>query len=623
MNRLRLTCESARRRRRRQPEPPGHQYSYGSGGFATVREDEERAGEETERSHPRAQERALDPGLSEIARFLGLRAPFDTLAPEELGEVAQGTEIEFYPSGAVILSEDGGPVTFLRVIHSGAVDIVHDDQLLDLLEPGDTFGHAAMMSGLPPGFEARAAEDTLCYRLPAGVARPLLERARSRELAVGTGGPGYQPVAKLIRSPTVRCGPDESIGDAARRMTEAGANAAVVELPGGDIGILTDRDLRTRVLAAGVPASAPVKMVMTVPVFTVAPGRLGGEVLFELLEHGIRHAPVLSERGQLIGVVEDADLFAVHPRSWFGLRRSIARAQDLESLAAAARVLPELVVDLHSSNLRALDLARVLSALVDALTIRVLEFAGPPEPRRDDGLVWVALGSQARRELTPASVPRGAVVFSDAPPAGWLESVSAGLDRCGLTAEVTARSGEEWIDSGDRDELGLTVLVERRPLWGIPREPLPVVEGPVRTHILRALARRALASSPPTGFDGDWVLEHDGARSERLDIRRAAVIPIVELARWAGAAVGATEGSTPERLAAAAHGGVISTADARTLADAFGLALELRIGHQMEQLAAGEKPDDRIDPAEMSQLTRDHLRDVFRAVAGVQRTLRE
>jgi len=565
---------------------------------------------------------ALDPTLSEVARFLALRAPFDTLAPEELGEVAQGTQIEFYPAGAVILSEDGGPVTFLRVIHSGAVDIVHEDQLLDLLGPGDTFGHAAMMSGLPPGFEARAAEDTLCYRLPAAVARPILERARSRELAVGARDPGHQPVAKLIRSPTVLCGPEDSIGDAARRMTEAGANAAIVELSGGAIGIVTDRDLRTRVLAAGVPASAPVKTVMTTPVFTVVPGRLGGDVLFELLERGIRHAPVISERGQLVGVVEDVDLFAVHPRSWFGVRRSIARARDVESLAAAARALPEIVVALHSSSLRALDLARVLSALVDALTIRVLELARPVDRRSHDGLVWLALGSQARRELTPASIPRGALLFSDAPPAGWLKSVTAGMRRCGLTAEVTARRSAQWIDSGDRDELGLTVLIERRPLWGTPTEALPVVEGPARTRVLAALARRALDSTPPTGFDGDRVLGQDGGRSDRLDIRRAAVIPIVELARWGGAAAGATEGSTPERLAAAAADGVLSTADARTLTDAFGLAFELRIGHQMEQLAAGEVPDDLLDPAAMSALTRDYLRDVFRAVAGVQRTLR-
>ena len=258
------------------------------------------------------------------------------LAPEELAAVVEQTQIEFHLAGAVILSEDGGPVTFLRVIHSGAVDISHEDKLLDLLRAGDTFGHAAMLSGLPPGFEASAAEDTLCYRIPAAVARPLLERAKTRELAVGVREPGHQPVAKLIRAATVRCEPMESIREVARRMTQAGATSAIIESGGRGSGIVTDRDIRTRIVAAGLPLSAPVSSVMTTPVFTVTPDRLGGEVLFEMLERGIRHAPVVTERGQLIGVVEDADLFAVQPRSWFGARRAIARAQDVDSLATVA-----------------------------------------------------------------------------------------------------------------------------------------------------------------------------------------------------------------------------------------------------------------------------------------------
>ena len=152
-------------------------------------------------TRPRDEGLSLDAALSEIARFLAARAPFDALGPEELGEVAGQTEIEFHLAGAAILTEDGGPVTFLRVIHSGAVDILHDGRLLDLLGAGDMFGHAAMLSGLPPGFEARAAEDTLCYRIPVSVARPLLERVRQREIEVGAGGPTRQPVGRLIRSP--------------------------------------------------------------------------------------------------------------------------------------------------------------------------------------------------------------------------------------------------------------------------------------------------------------------------------------------------------------------------------------------------------------------------------------
>ena len=563
-----------------------------------------------------------DAGRSEIARFLAQRAPFDSLAPEELGAVVEQTQIEFHLAGAVILSEDGGPVTFLRVIHSGAVDISHEDKLLDLLRAGDTFGHAAMLSGLPPGFEASAAEDTLCYRIPAAVARPLLERAKTRELAVGVREPGHQPVAKLIRAATVRCEPMESIREVARRMTQAGATSAIIESGGRGSGIVTDRDIRTRIVAAGLPLSAPVSSVMTTPVFTVTPDRLGGEVLFEMLERGIRHAPVVTERGQLIGVVEDADLFAVQPRSWFGARRAIARAQDVDSLATVAGRLGEIVIDLHASNLRAMEVARVLSALVDALTTRVLELSSAGFQLPSDGLVWVAVGSQARRELTPASIARGALVCSESPPQAWRDAASQALLQCGLADEIVARTPQQWALLDGDDELALTVLVERRSLWGTPREPLPVAANGVREQVLQALARRALAYDPPTGFDAGGVLESGGQRSELLDIRKAAVIPIIELARWAGAAAGLAEGSTPERLTAAAAADVLSDADARTLTDAFELALELRIGHHMEQLAAGRRPDDQLVPAAISPLMRDHLRDVFRAVSAVQRGLR-
>jgi CBS domain-containing protein len=513
-------------------------------------------------------------------------------------------------------------VTFLRVIHAGAVDILHDGRLLDLLGVGDTFGHAAMLSGLPPGFEARAAEDTLCYRIPVAAARPLLDRARSRELQVGIHDPGHQPVATLIRAPTVRCEPMEAIREVARRMTAAGAGAAVVDLREGGFGIVTDRDIRTKIVAKGVPLSAPVASVMSSPVFSVTPDRLGGEVLFEMLERGFRHAPVVSERGQLVGVVEDADLFAVQPRSWFGVRRAIARARSADALAGAAESLPDVVLDLHRSNLRAVEVARVLSALVDAITVRALELAAATIQLPADGLVWVAVGSQARREMTPASTARGAVVCSEPPPPEWMESVAELLSRCGLIGDVVARAPAQWTASAGEDELELTVLVERRPLWGTPREPLPVAENGARDRVLAALARRALAYSPPTGFDAEAVLESDGTRQSQLDIRRAAVIPIVELARWAGAVAGVVDGSTPERLLAAGAAGALTEGDARTLADAFELALELRIAHHMERLAAGASPDDQISPAKISPLMRDHLRDVFRAVGTVQRRLR-
>jgi CBS domain-containing protein len=565
----------------------------------------------------------LAEGRGEVARFLAARPPFDRFDPDELGEMVAEAELEFFPAGTTILSEDGGPVTFLRVIHSGAVDITHDGQLLDLLGTGDTFGHAAMLSGLPPGFEARAAEDALIYRVPVAAARPLLERASTRELDVGATQPGHEPVTRLIRAPTVRCQEQETVQEVARRITETGATAAIVDLGREGMGIVTDRDLRTKVVASGLSLDTPVSEVMTTPVFTVTPDQRGAEVLFEMLERGIRHAPVVSDRGELIGVVEDDDLYAVQPRSWFGARRSIARAKTIEELAAATGRVPEILASLRAAELRATEVVRTLSALTDAITARVLELTSEDAELPVDGLVWVAVGSQARREMTPGTIPEGALVVSEPPPAGWLTRLRAALEQCQLPGRVIARTPDEWTDFDEKEELSLTVLVERRALWGTPREPLPSPHERDRARLLAALARRALAYTPPTGFDPGAVLEADGTRSTSLDIRRAAVIPIVELGRWAGAAAGVIGGSTPERLRAAVPAGVLEREEAETLADAFDLALELRIAHHLEQLAAGCDPDDSIDPEAISPLTRDYLRDVFRAVSAVQRRLRE
>jgi CBS domain-containing protein len=535
----------------------------------------------------------VDAGLSEIARFLAQRPPFDALAADELADVAAQAAIEFHLRGAVILAEGGGPVTHLRVIHSGGVDITHEGRLLDLLGPGDAFGHAAMLSGLPPGFEAQAAEDTLCYRIPVEVARPLLDRARRSELRSGRTDVNYQPVIKLIRAATVTCKPSENIGFVAERMTAAGVSAAVVELEEGGWGMLTDRDLRARVLAVGRSGAVRVDAAMTAPAYTVTPDRLAGEVLYEMLERGIRHAPVVSERG------------------------------NLNALSEAAAQLPALMLELHHSSVRALELAPVLSALVDALTRRAIELASGDGTAARPGTVWVSLGSQARRELTPASTRRGAVIHDPElpPPPEWLGAIEAALTRCGVVGPLVARDAGGWAARAGDDELALSVLADRRVLWGTPSEPLPVAEGPARAALLEALAARAFTPALPTGFDADAVLTREG-RHSRLNVRSSAIVPISAIARWAGAAADAGEGSTPERLRAAADAGVLRGDQAQTLTEAFELALELRIVHQLDQIAAGETPDDLLDAAAMSALTRGRLRDVFHAVGTVARELR-
>jgi CBS domain-containing protein len=387
-------------------------------------------------------------------------------------------------------------------------------------------------------------------------------------------------------------------------------------LDDGGVGILTDRDLRSRVLAVGRNGGVRVDSAMTAPAYVVAPDRLGADVLYEMLERGIRHAPVISERGQLVGVLEDADLFAAQPRSWFGARRAIARARNLDELADSAGRLPALMLELHASSVPALELARVLSALADALTVRALELVGA-DPAH--GPVYVALGSQARRELTPGSTWRGALV-GDAVDGQLHAAITDALARCGVQGPIVIRSADDWLAEGLGSELAMSVLADRRVLWGTPEEPLPT-PGDARGRVVATLSEEAFAHVPPTGFDADSVLSLAG-RQPLLNIRSAAIVPIAAIGTWAAAAADIVGGSTPERLAAAAAEGVLSADQAATLSEAFELALELRIVHHLERLAAGEPVDDLLDPAAMTPLTRSYLRDVFRAVSAVAGELR-
>ena len=144
---------------------------------------------------------------------------------------------------------------------------------------------------------------------------------------------------------------------------------------------------------------------------------------------------------------------------------------------------------------------------------------------------------------------------------------------------------------------------------------------PDHPDLLRMLARFALSFRPPTGFLRDFVVEHSGERRGQLDLKHGGMIPIVDLARWAGMAAGLASASTLERLRAAEAAGTMDSPEAQTLAEAFGFISALRLDHQVEQLRRGQAPDDFINPKALNPLARSYLREAFRAVASVQSNL--
>jgi CBS domain-containing protein len=296
------------------------------------------------------------------------------------------------------------------------------------------------------------------------------------------------------------------------------------------------------------------------------------------------------------------------------------------------------------------SIAAIYSVVLDALTRRLIELglAGASEPPAE--FAWLALGSQSRREATPGSDADSAIVwYGDVheeairPSLHTLATnVAAGLRECGIrvdshgatasevlfvrSIESWQRAARSWIEHPTREQalILVSVLVDSRPVWGI-HSGNPVSDtfrsARARPELLHLLARFALSHRPPTGFLRGLVVEHDGEHRGRLDLKHGGLLPVVDLARWAGMAAGVTSASTLERLRAAGDAGTLPAADVHTLEDAFELFTELRMEHQVEQLRSGIEPDDHLDPDDLSALTRTHLKDAFRAVASAQKRI--
>ena len=331
---------------------------------------------------------------------------------------------------------------------------------------------------------------------------------------------------------------------------------------------------------------------MSAPAYTVAEDRLTGEVLVEMLDRGVRHFPVLSKTGALLGVVDDVDLIAAERRTPFHLRTAIAHAADAAELAVVARDLWPTVAALHDARVAPEHVSAIVSVVADALVRRLIDIAVAEDGEPPSPFAWLALGSIARREGVPSSDVDCAIAWDgdDDDPAtrAYVKRVAvqvlAGLAACGLHEDpkgataahpLFARSLDAWgaamdgwFDDPTQEKALILVSIvgDSRPVWGVHRvAPLAEHVAAARSHpgLLRLMARYALAYRPPTGFLRDLVVEHSGEHKGRLDLKHGGMLPIVDLARWAGMAAGATSISTRERLRAARDAGVLTDEDGR------------------------------------------------------------
>ena len=113
----------------------------------------------------------------------------------------------------------------------------------------------------------------------------------------------------LSQRHVVSLGPQASVWEAACVMTRANCGSVLIlDTAGALLGILTERDLMTRVLAKALPPDKTlVSDVMTRNPYCVTPETLVSDAVLIMIERGFRHLPIVGEGSRILGVFSVRD----------------------------------------------------------------------------------------------------------------------------------------------------------------------------------------------------------------------------------------------------------------------------------------------------------------------------
>jgi CBS domain-containing protein len=592
--------------------------------------------------------------LGERARLLSRTDPFRGLEHEALEHIVACCTERTAAKGQAVLVEGGEPGSELYVVLDGTLDVAHKDVVVDVVVRGQVFGHPTLLTGLAPEFTLRARETCRLLVIPHDIALGLLSREEGVRFVAGTlrerliqaartmrslPDVRMRPITSLLHGPPVTCTPDTTVAAAARLMAENSLSALLITA-GDGLGIVTDVDLRDKVVAAGASGDTPVSAIMSTPVHTVSAELLAPQATLEMMAAGVNHLPAVDASGGIVGMVSASDLMTLDALSPFAVRQSVLAARDEDELAQIAATFPSLFVDLIDARLDAATVTRVVTLLSDALTSTLIELSFARHGRPPVPFAWMALGSTARSELTLASDQDNGLAYADSDDPDVADyfriiasAVNEGLARCGFPRDSSVVADNAswrmpasgWVEAfascmrgWDTDHLlAAAIGFDFRPVTGdldiLPPLADVIRDAPNHRRFLSGLADLGAEIPSPLGFRGRLT--------GPIDIKKSGLLPIQNLARYFAFAKGLAAPTTLERLQALEDSGGEGSDIAESLRDVYTEMAHLQLRHHANAIRAGRKPDNAIDTAKLRPATRVSLQEALRALAAVQKRL--
>lgn len=612
--------------------------------------------------------------------FLRETGPFKHIAPGRLKQICKELIVEEYAQGVDIPIAQDAICDSLRVIRSGTVKRYIAGQEgdlipIDVLEPGETFGFLQTLHDEYKKMRLIASEPTVCYSIRkedvfallsyrpslltqlAGKNRTLCSdisnslKPDNRGLLGGEKLLFITPVGDLIKRPAVTVQEDASIAQAAEIMSQNRISSLII-LNSADIpvGIVTDRDLRDKVIARRRAPDEKISSIMSTIIAKAETGEYCYEALLRMIRYNVHHVVVL-DNGDLKGVLTNHDFMLLQGVSPLAILKETENQVLANTPVTSAKSLELLVGLLAKDGARASSITRIIAEMNDRIVLTALDQAEGRLGRPPVPYCWIVFGSEGRKEQTFRTDQDNGIIYADPataeealacseyfpklaahmietltkigfPPCpanymannpkwcqplgqweryftGWIETPTAEAVLASLIFfDFRGVAGDQSLASVLRDHLGRMIMDKR--------------------IFLGAMANEIIRNAPPLTFFNTLKLENLAGHKGTLNLKHKGAALIIDIVRLCSLEIPCEGASTVERIHALKGRHSIIDTYGDELEQAFELMMMQRIVHQHRQLQAGLEADNFVRLDEMGPFVVKQMKQSYVLISRIQ-----
>ena len=532
-----------------------------------------------------------------IANFLKEYEPFSYLSYEDLIKIVSTIRVINLEKHKSLFQINDTLHDVFYVVSSGVIHLTvisdAEETLLNKCYTGDIFGLRPFFAKNNYQMTAKAREESIVYAVPIATFKPFVAQNATvldfllESFAVNTKNSldnknhtllsdnvsysdnqsdmQYFQSLNYNKTP-LKISHDTLIKDAAQLVTENMFDSALITDQNNPIGIVTDKDFRSKVATGRFPLTNAISKIMASPVVTVTENISVAEAQLVMLKHGVTHLCVTkdgTDKSEVKGIISEHDLVVAQANNPGILLKEIKKSQTAKELKLVRNKLADIIQSSLNKNIPLTHITSIAGEVTLAIVKRsveqaILELGSPPAR-----FAWLCIGSQGRKEQLLLTDQDSILVFEDVSPEKYRDvkdyflklakKATAILEKVGYincpnghmasnmmwckSLTDWSKQYENWMNTpGENTNEISSVFFDYEIAFGeqkIEDTITDVIFSNIKNKVLFLdyLGNDTIKKPTPLNFFKKFNIEEEGENKGKFDIKTRALMPLIDGAR--------------------------------------------------------------------------------------------